>query len=104
MAGWENLVENPKQPIGASGKAVADFGFHYLVTVGEEAKLIAEAASSAGLKSVRRTDSHQQAVEALLEYLEPGDVLLVKGSLSSAMDRVVHGLGVVFDQGKGSAR
>ncbi|MEA3163208.1 MAG: UDP-N-acetylmuramoyl-tripeptide--D-alanyl-D-alanine ligase [Verrucomicrobiota bacterium] len=86
------------------GKAVADFGFHYLVTVGEEAKLIAEAASSAGLKSVRRTDSHQQAVEALLEYLEPGDVLLVKGSLSSAMDRVVHGLGVVFDQGKGSAR
>ncbi len=27
------------------GKAVADFGFDYLVTVGEEARLIAEAAS-----------------------------------------------------------
>ncbi len=86
------------------GRAVAEFEFDYLVTVGEEARLIAEAARSAGLKSAERTDSHEQAVEALLDYLEPGDLLLVKGSLSSAMDRVVHGLEAVFDQAKWRSR
>ncbi|MBV9642035.1 MAG: UDP-N-acetylmuramoyl-tripeptide--D-alanyl-D-alanine ligase [Verrucomicrobia bacterium] len=82
------------------GRAVAEFEFDYLVTVGDEARLTADSASSAGLKSVDRTDTHEQAIEALLNYLEPGDLLLVKGSLSSAMDRVVHGLGAVFDQAK----
>jgi UDP-N-acetylmuramoyl-tripeptide--D-alanyl-D-alanine ligase len=82
------------------GRAVAEYEFDYLVTVGEEARLIAEAATSAGLKSAERADTHEQAVDALLNYLEPGDLLLVKGSLSSAMDRVVHGLEAVFDQAK----
>jgi len=74
------------------GAAVAALGFDYLVTVGDEARLIAKAASSAGLKSTTEADTHEQAVEALLKYLEPDDVLLVKGSFASAMDRVVKGL------------
>jgi UDP-N-acetylmuramoyl-tripeptide--D-alanyl-D-alanine ligase len=86
------------------GRAVAEFEFDYLVTVGDEACLIAEAASSAGLKSAKRASTHEQAVEALLDYLEPGDLLLVKGSLSSAMDRVVRGLEVVIDQAKWRSR
>jgi UDP-N-acetylmuramoyl-tripeptide--D-alanyl-D-alanine ligase len=86
------------------GRAVAEFQFDYLVTVGEEARLIADAANSAGLKSTERTDTHQQAIDALLDYLEPGDLLLVKGSFSSSMDRVVHGLEAVFDQTKWRSR
>jgi UDP-N-acetylmuramoyl-tripeptide--D-alanyl-D-alanine ligase len=82
------------------GRAVAEYEFDYLITVGDEARLMAEAASSAGLKSADRADTHQQAIDALLDYLEPGDLLLVKGSLSSAMDRVVHGLEAVFDQAR----
>ncbi len=82
------------------GRAVAEFEFDYLVTVGDEARLIAEAANAAGLKSSERADTHEQAIEALLDYLEPGDLLLVKGSLSSAMDRVVHGLEAFFEQAK----
>jgi UDP-N-acetylmuramoyl-tripeptide--D-alanyl-D-alanine ligase len=74
------------------GRAVAELAFDYLITVGDEARLIAEAASRAGLKRTREANTHEQAVEALLDYLEPGDLLLVKGSLSSAMDRVVRGL------------
>jgi UDP-N-acetylmuramoyl-tripeptide--D-alanyl-D-alanine ligase len=74
------------------GTAVAALGFDYLVTVGDEARLIAEAASSAGLRSATEADTHEQAVEALLKYLEPDDVLLVKGSFASEMDRVVKGL------------
>jgi UDP-N-acetylmuramoyl-tripeptide--D-alanyl-D-alanine ligase len=86
------------------GRTVAAFEFDYLVTVGDEARLIAEAASAAGLKFAERADTHEQAIEALLDYLEPGDLLLVKGSLSSAMDRVVHGLEAVFDQSKWRSR
>jgi UDP-N-acetylmuramoyl-tripeptide--D-alanyl-D-alanine ligase len=74
------------------GRAVAELAFDYLVTVGDEARLIAQAANSAGLKRTREANTHEQAIEALLDYLEPGDLLLVKGSLSSAMDRVVRGL------------
>ena len=82
------------------GRTVAELEFDFLVTVGEEAQLIAEAARSAGLKSIHQSETHQQAIDALLDYLEPGDLLLVKGSLSSAMDRVVHGLEAVFDQAR----
>jgi UDP-N-acetylmuramoyl-tripeptide--D-alanyl-D-alanine ligase len=79
------------------GAAVAALGFDYLVTVGDEARLIAKAASSAGLKSATEADTHEQAVEALLKYLEPDDVILVKGSFASAMDRVVKGLEASFE-------
>jgi len=82
------------------GRAVAELAFDYLVTVGEEARLIAQAANGAGLKRTREASSHEQAVEVLLDYLEPGDLLLVKGSLSSAMDRVVRGL----EAAKGNGR
>jgi len=82
------------------GRAVAECKFDHLVTVGDEARLMAEAAHSAGLKSTSQVKTHEQAVEALLHYLEPGDLLLVKGSLSSAMDRVVAGLEGVKNRAK----
>ena len=82
------------------GRAVVECEFDHLVTVGDEARLMAEAANSAGLKSTKQAKTHEQAIEALLEYLEPGDLLLVKGSLSSAMDRIVAGLEAVKSQAK----
>jgi UDP-N-acetylmuramoyl-tripeptide--D-alanyl-D-alanine ligase len=85
------------------GRAVAEFRFDYLVTVGDEARLIAEAASSAGLNSATQAETHEQAVEALLSYLQPEDVLLVKGSFASAMDRVVTGLEASMEHLKGSS-
>ncbi len=78
--------------IGSStvGRAVAECEFDHLVTVGDEARLMAEAARLGGPEIARNeAKTHEQAIEALLDYLEPGDLLLVKGSLSSAMDRVV---------------
>src|SRR4029077_6167342 len=86
------------------GRAVAELAFDYLVTVGEEARLIAQAANGAGLKRTREASSHEQAVEVLLDYLEPGDLLLVKGSLSSAMDRVVRGLETAKGNGRWRSR
>ena len=82
------------------GRAVVEYEFDYLITVGDEAGLMAEAATSAGLKSTQQAKTHEQAIEALLDYLEPGDLLLVKGSLSSAMDRIVAGLEAAKSQAK----
>ncbi len=82
------------------GRAVVECEFDHLVTVGDEARLMAEAANSAGLKSTKQANTHEQAIEALLDYLEPGDLLLVKGSLSSAMERVVAGLEAVKNQAR----
>ena len=37
-------------------------------------------------------DNAQEAAHALLDYVEPGDILLVKGSQSMRMERVVAAL------------
>jgi UDP-N-acetylmuramoyl-tripeptide--D-alanyl-D-alanine ligase len=93
------LGEQSKAGHERVGRAVADLGFDFLISVGEEAEVIAEAASAAGLKTAIRTKTHAHAVDLLLDYLKPGDLLLVKGSLSAAMDQVVIGLKAAFEGG-----
>jgi UDP-N-acetylmuramoyl-tripeptide--D-alanyl-D-alanine ligase len=82
------------------GSAAAEFGFEFLVTVGQEGKLIAEAAASSGLKDVVAVTTHEEAVEVLNQHLRSGDILLVKGSLASRMDRVIDGLERTGNQAK----
>jgi UDP-N-acetylmuramoyl-tripeptide--D-alanyl-D-alanine ligase len=74
------------------GQAAAELGFKLLVTVGEEAEVIATAAANRGLKNTVPAADHASAISALSELLEAGDVVLVKGSFSAQMDRVVEGL------------
>jgi UDP-N-acetylmuramoyl-tripeptide--D-alanyl-D-alanine ligase len=93
------LGEQSKAGHESVGRAVADLGFDFLVTVGEEAEVIAEAASAGGLKTAIRAKTHAHAVDLLLKYLKPGDLLLVKGSLSAAMDEVVIGLKAAIEGG-----
>jgi len=65
-----------------------------LVTVGERARVIAEAARQAGLPADRivETSDADQAVAVLREMLQPDDVVLVKGSRGVKMDRIVAAL------------
>jgi UDP-N-acetylmuramoyl-tripeptide--D-alanyl-D-alanine ligase len=86
------LGEQSKAGHERVGHAVAELGFNFLLTVGEEAEAIAEAAAAAGLKSAIPVKTHAHAVDLLIDYLRPGDLLLVKGSLTAAMDQVVQGL------------
>ncbi|MBV9674332.1 MAG: UDP-N-acetylmuramoyl-tripeptide--D-alanyl-D-alanine ligase [Verrucomicrobia bacterium] len=72
------------------GLEVAKLGFDILITVGTEAELIAQAAK--GATETHSVESQQQAVETLLDCLQPGDLVLVKGSNSARMDRVVDAL------------
>lgn len=66
----------------------------HLVTVGETARIIAEGACEAGLPDVNRlsVSDQQEAVDVLFESLRAGDVLLVKGSRTEQLEKVVEAL------------
>jgi UDP-N-acetylmuramoyl-tripeptide--D-alanyl-D-alanine ligase len=74
------------------GSAAAENGFDFLIAVGERAKPIASASFRAGLDQTRTVATQTEAADALAEFLEPGDLLLVKGSRSAAMDRIIEQL------------
>ena len=65
-----------------------------LVTKGERARRIAEAARAAGMSAdqVIVTYTAEDAARAVLSRLGPGDVVLVKGSLATRMEQVTQAL------------
>ncbi len=65
-----------------------------LLTVGERGRLIAAAASQAGLANdfIKELENSDQVIELLQECLKPQDVVLVKGSQGMRMDRIVTAL------------
>jgi UDP-N-acetylmuramoyl-tripeptide--D-alanyl-D-alanine ligase len=70
------------------GRYAAAFGVEHLVTVGKMAETVAAAARDAGLASVAAFTEVEQAAEALRQFLRPGDVLLLKGSRASGLDKI----------------
>jgi UDP-N-acetylmuramoyl-tripeptide--D-alanyl-D-alanine ligase len=76
------------------GKLIADLKLDLVVACGEHADDIADGAEAAGM------DSHciaaapdQETMKAVLDcWLEPGDVVLVKGSRATRMERIVEWL------------
>ncbi len=72
--------------LGAAAAAAAEL----LITVGgAPAEALAEAARAAGAGRVEHFTDAEAAAARLLTVLEPGDVVLVKGSRGIALDRVV---------------
>lgn len=69
------------------GERVAEQGIDCLVTVGERAARINERAS--GLAENRNFPTHEEAAAFLRDLLAPGDLVLVKGSRSAGMERVI---------------
>ena len=63
-----------------------------VVCVGQEAEWIAEAAYDGGVEKVVRAASAEEATKALRELARPGDIVLIKGSRSAKMERIVEGL------------
>ncbi|MBV8816262.1 MAG: UDP-N-acetylmuramoyl-tripeptide--D-alanyl-D-alanine ligase [Verrucomicrobia bacterium] len=71
------------------GKAVADNGFDVLIAVGDAASPIAQSAIAAGLARSRTVKTNAEAADLLNTILEPGDLLLLKGSRSAAVDQII---------------
>ena len=78
--------------VGIRASEVAD----RLITLGENGKMIADAALRAGMQSqkIENYENTDQVVESLRSLLQKGDVVLVKGSHGLRMDRIVSDLEV----------
>ena len=63
-----------------------------LVTIGDEARALGEAATAAGLAGVTHAPSREAALATLRAHLRAGDVVLVKGSHALGLEAVVAGL------------
>jgi UDP-N-acetylmuramyl pentapeptide synthase len=61
-----------------------------LIAVGEEARWIADSAEAAGVEQVLRVANSDDATTALRDIARPGDAVLVKGSRSARMERIVQ--------------
>ncbi|MFB3891910.1 MAG: UDP-N-acetylmuramoyl-tripeptide--D-alanyl-D-alanine ligase [Phycisphaerae bacterium] len=71
-----------------TGRDIAAMGIDLLIAVGEMGRYFAIGAQSVGMKAVR-FDSVESAAAAAPALLLPGDVVVVKGSHTMAMDRLV---------------
>ncbi len=74
------------------GEVAARERIDCVITVGEQAIWIAEAAQRGGVDQVRQTGTAEEATSLLVELAHPGDLVLVKGSRSAKMERIVEGL------------
>lgn len=75
------------------GKLAAEI-VHTLITVGEMTKDMAEAAEKSGLSSDRilSLSTSSEAVKKLSDFVRAGDIILIKGSQSMRMERIVKAL------------
>ena len=96
--GEESLAGNQRV-----GQAAMEHGFDVLIAVGERAYPIAQSAAAAGLTRSQTVKSNAEAAEVLNTILEPGDLLLLKGSRSAAIDEIIPLLEASLDQDKWSA-
>jgi len=88
MAELGRYVEDEHRHVGF---IVAEMGIDVLVCVGEPARDIARSAIEAGLQAehVEEFETSVSAGRWLDHNLQPGDVVLVKGSQSSRMEKAV---------------
>ena len=63
-----------------------------VITVGESARWIAEAAENAGVREVIRAADADEAVCMLRDIAKPGDTVLVKASRSARLERIVQAM------------
>ena len=70
-----------------------------LITIGDEARALGEAARAAGLADTFHVASRDEAIEALHARLAPGDVVLIKGSHALALEHVVEALAGASENG-----
>jgi UDP-N-acetylmuramoyl-tripeptide--D-alanyl-D-alanine ligase len=74
------------------GRKTAELGVSRLVTVGKMASLTAQAAREAGLRDVTVCEDVAEAAAALKQLAREGDVILVKASRVTGLERLSESL------------
>ncbi|MFZ1217711.1 MAG: UDP-N-acetylmuramoyl-tripeptide--D-alanyl-D-alanine ligase [Chthoniobacterales bacterium] len=72
------------------GEAAAQMRIDELIAVGSLGAIIARAAEKAGLKKSVEVASHEEAADLLEKVAASGDLVLIKGSRSARMERVLE--------------
>ena len=72
------------------GHCAAELRIDHLITVGDIAATISDAAQAVGLENVANASDHAEAAELLSATAAPGDLVLVKGSRAARMERVLE--------------
>jgi UDP-N-acetylmuramoyl-tripeptide--D-alanyl-D-alanine ligase len=72
------------------GAQAAQVGLDQLVTVGDTARLIGQAARAAGLTGVQEFADIPTAAAAVKSYLRPGDAVLLKASRAAKLERLLE--------------
>ena len=80
------------------GKLAAAEGIDYVIAVGGEAQSISAAALEAGCQHAISVGNTDRAAQWLLEFSRAGDLILVKGSRSAGMERVLTHLADLFSR------
>jgi UDP-N-acetylmuramoyl-tripeptide--D-alanyl-D-alanine ligase len=93
MAELGDQEEEAHRRVGCRAAGTVDS----LVTVGRRAHLMAEEARACGLSpdAITEVETNAQAIAHLRQAVRPGDVVLVKGSRSMAMEEIVTALQVL---------
>lgn len=79
-----------------TGRRIAEFGLDLLIGVGLLGRYIAEGAASAGMASVG-FDLPELAGKELPDLLQPGDLILIKGSRAMRMERLLESIREAFE-------
>ncbi len=74
------------------GKRCGSSGIGMLVTIGKLSRGAAEAARRAGVPEVHHHPDVDKATQSIVEFLSDGDLIVVKGSRSMHLERVVQRL------------
>ncbi len=93
------LGDQARQLHRQSGQDISELGIEMVVSVGKLASCFAEAASAAGLIG-EAFDTVESATKHLPDLLQTGDVVLIKGSRSMQMERLVEPIRSAFALGE----
>jgi|JI10StandDraft_1071094.scaffolds.fasta_scaffold67610_2 UDP-N-acetylmuramoyl-tripeptide--D-alanyl-D-alanine ligase len=76
------------------GKLMAQYKVHHLFVAGEHANDAIEGALENGLseEQITKIDKKDEAVQKILPYFNPGDILLVKGSRGMKLEEIISEL------------
>lgn len=88
------LGENTARAHHDLGIYIGNAGIDGLIAVGEFAEYVADGATEAGMSENRvlTHNDYPHTLETIRQWLNKGDVLLVKGSRGMKMERIVEGL------------
>ena len=89
LGGMLELGEWTQKEHEKIGREVVREGIDILITLGEPALYIAQAARQEGMDRVYTVTSHEEGAQCLKGILQPGDTILLKGSRGFAMERIL---------------